>query len=180
MPDTGHSVSSAHSFEDLVAEVYQPLQRYLRRRTDAESADDVLGDVLLVLWRRAESIPAGAELAWCYGVARRCLANNLRQSSRQRRLVARLASEVPTSDPGSDPVLDEALAQLSAPDQELLRLWAWEQLTAPDIAQVLGITSNAASIRLHRAIKKLERQLTERKERDRSGQPVQRQGEETR
>ena len=60
-------------FEALVGAVYVPLQRYLRRRTDAASADDVLGDVLLVMWRRAEDIPDDAPLAWCYGVARGAL-----------------------------------------------------------------------------------------------------------
>ena len=53
-------------FEALVESVYVPLQRYLRRRTDAASADDVLGDVLLTMWRRAEDIPADSALAWCY------------------------------------------------------------------------------------------------------------------
>jgi RNA polymerase sigma-70 factor (ECF subfamily) len=62
-------------FEALVAEVYQPLQRYLYRRIDSAIADEVLGDVLLVMWRRVDDIPAEAALAWCYGVARGCLAN---------------------------------------------------------------------------------------------------------
>ncbi len=48
------------SFEQLVAEAYEPLQRYLRRRTDPGTADDVLGDVLLVMWRRAADIPQAA------------------------------------------------------------------------------------------------------------------------
>ena len=32
-----------------------------------------------------------------------------------------------------------------------MRLWAWERLTPREIAAVLDITANAASIRLHRA-----------------------------
>ena len=180
MPDNDEGVSSAQAFESLVTDVYQPLQRYLRRRTDIDTAHDVLGDVLLVMWRRADAIPAEAPLAWCYGVARRCLANSLRQTDRQRRLETRLRSEVPVSESPSDPILEEALAKLSTADQELLRLWAWEHLAASDIALVLGITANAASIRLHRAIKKLEKQLGERKEPGRSGQPAGRQERKTR
>jgi RNA polymerase sigma-70 factor (ECF subfamily) len=45
----------------------------------------------------------------------------------------------------------EALAALRPDEADLLRLWAWEQLGAAEIAEVLGITPNAASIRLHRA-----------------------------
>ena len=169
----------AQSFDALVADVYQPLQRYLRRRTDAETAGDVLGDVLLVMWRRVDDIPSDAPLPWCYGVARRCLANALRQSDRQLRVIKRIAAQPPPAEPPSDPALDEALRLLSTSDQELLRLWAWENLAPGEIALALGITSNAASIRLHRAIKKLKKQLTERKEPRGPGQQLERQGEQT-
>jgi len=47
-------------------------------------------------------------------------------------------------------VLD-ALARLGQVDQEVLRLTAWEGLTPAQIACVLGISPNAAAIRLHRA-----------------------------
>jgi len=155
-------------FEALVESVYVPLQRYLRRRTDAASADDVLGDVLLTMWRRAEDIPPDAALAWCYGVARGALANSVRGSRRQHRLMNRLtrvaepARVMPPEDSTSDLDSDlyAALAALSAPDREVLRLWAWEQLAPREIAVALGITPNAASIRLHRATKRLRDHLT--------------------
>ena len=41
--------------------------------------------------------------------------------------------------------------QLQLEDADLLRLWAWEQLTPAEIAVVLDTTPNAVSIRLHRA-----------------------------
>lgn len=178
----GHNsgVSTVSPFEELVTEVYEPLQRYLRRRTDAETANDVLGDVLLVMWRRADDIPPEASLAWCYGVARGCLANTIRASERRLKLVRRLAAEPVALPADADPDLHEALRSLSAGDAEVLRLWAWEQLSASGIALVLGITSNAASIRLHRATKKLKKELLRRKDPTASGQPVGRQGEEVR
>jgi RNA polymerase sigma-70 factor (ECF subfamily) len=163
-------------FEALVVEVYEPLQRYLRRRVDAMTAEDVLGDVLLVLWRRLDEVPAEAELAWSYGVARRCLANSLRSTARQQRLVERLAHE--PAAPDGDSGLSEALAALSDADQELLRLWAWEQLPAREIGLALGISPNAASIRLHRATKKLRKQMAARKERPGAGHLAQRQDRE--
>jgi len=48
-------------------------------------------------------------------------------------------------------VLNFPIACLRSDEQELLRLWAWEDLTPAEIAVVLGITPNAVSIRLHRA-----------------------------
>ncbi len=176
MPDTISSVSSRPAFEAVVADVYGPLQRYLRRRTDASTADDVLGDVLLVMWRRSGDIPVEATLPWCYGVARGCLANALRGSERRLKLVRRIAAEPVAPAPGEDLVLAEALAALPAGDREVLRLWAWEQLTSGEIAQVLGISANAASIRLHRATKKLKAELVRRKDSPGPGQPVERQG----
>lgn len=152
-------------FEAVVADIYDPLQRYLRRRAPAEEASDVLADVLLTVWRRLDDVPVGAALPWSYGVARRTLANHRRATSRHLRLVSRLETERPAvvADPADslpDPELARALASLPAADQEVLRLWAWEQLEPRDIAQVLGSTSNAVSLRLSRARKKLTEALS--------------------
>jgi RNA polymerase sigma-70 factor (ECF subfamily) len=152
-------------FERLVEQAYGPLQRFLRRRTDPATAEDVLGDVLLVLWRRADAIPAEAPIAWAYGVARGCLANHVRGAVRQERLAERLALEPPGGPEfGAEHyALDDALDRLPENDRELLRLWAWEQLAPREIATVLDITPNAASIRLHRAIGKLKELMAPRK-----------------
>lgn len=183
----GHhvDVSAAVSFEDVVNEVYEPLQRYLRRRTDPTTAEDVLADVLLVLWRRVDDIPAGASLPWSYGVARGCLANSRRGADRHLRLIRRLAAEPVTAavspteaDAVEDPVFDQALSSLPAGAREVLRLWAWEDLAPREIALVLGISANAASIRLHRATAKLKRELVRRKDTGTPGHLVEQAGME--
>lgn len=163
-----------------MAAVYEPVQRYLRRRTDPATADDVLGDVLLVLWRRLDDVPDDAPLPYSCGVARGCLANSRRSQVRQDRLVARLAAE-PRPD-GDDAVdlldgaLADALAALPEGDRELIRLWAWEQLPPREIAVVLGVSANAVSIRLHRAKQKLKELLQARKDGDATGQTGTRRG----
>ena len=149
--------SREQRFEDLLGEVYVPLQRYVRRRTP--DGDDVLADVLLVLWRRLDDVPAGAVLPWSYGVARGCLRNARRSSQRRWKLILRLADEPAAPAPAEDPALAQAFATLGEGDREVLRLWAWEQLPAREIAVVLGITPNAASIRLHRATARLRTAL---------------------
>ena len=141
----------------------EPLRRYLARRTDPATADDVLADTMLVCWRRLDDVPDEA-LPWAYGVARNCLANVERSGRRQQRLAAKIAVVDPPAEsmpgPGErDDALTEALDALRAEDAELLRLWAWEQLAPGEIATVLDITANAASIRLHRAREKLREQL---------------------
>ena len=150
-------------FEVMAREVMEPLRRFLARRTDPATADDVLADALLVCWRRLDDVPDNA-LPWTYGVARHCLANAERAQRRQERLAAKIAvvdppaaatNDATTYDAGEDGQLESAMAALRREDAELLRLWAWEQLTPSEIATVLEITSNAASIRLHRARERL-------------------------
>lgn len=152
------------AFEALVLDVYVPVQRYLRRRVDRATADDVLGDVLLVLWRRFDDVPGDVPLAWCFGVARGCLANRVRGDERQRMLERRLAA-LPADAPAEedDGALAEAMAALPEKQQEVLRLWAWEGLAPREIAVVLGISANAASIRLHRATTQLKQRFQARK-----------------
>ncbi len=145
-------------FEALAPDLIEPLRRFLARRTDPATAEDALSETLLVCWRRLDELPA-EPLPWAYGVARNCLANAERGARRQQRLAAKISSvdrpEETVSGPGSDDLLAEALAELRPDDAELLRLWAWEQLTPAEIATVLEVTPNAVSIRLHRARGKL-------------------------
>ncbi|HEY6627609.1 MAG TPA: sigma-70 family RNA polymerase sigma factor [Acidimicrobiia bacterium] len=168
-------------FELIAAQVYEPLQRYLRRRATPEDAGDALGDVLLTVWRRLDDVPADLPLPWCYGVARRILANQRRGAQRHLRLVDRMNSEaaISRSHDVDDPELEAALAGLSEDDQELLRLWAWEQLEPREIAVVLMTTPNAVSLRLTRAKAKLEKKLT-RQDPSISGQKPDRHTEEHR
>jgi RNA polymerase sigma-70 factor (ECF subfamily) len=167
--DPGQDAGRRQRFERLVAEAYEPVQRYLLRRTDPSSADDVLGDVLLVLWRRLDDVPSGNTLPWVYGVARGCLANHRRSAARQERLVHRLAQVRPPDDP-DDGALGQALEDLPVADQEILRLWAWEQLPPRELAVALGISANAAGIRLHRAKRRLKKLLESGKDGGPAGQ----------
>jgi RNA polymerase sigma-70 factor (ECF subfamily) len=168
--DPAQEADRRRRFERLVTAVYEPVQRYLLRRTDPAAADDVLGDVLLVLWRRLDDVPSGNPLPWVYGVARGCLANNRRSIARQERLVHRLAL-VRLPDEGTDDgTLEQALDALPAADREVLRLWAWEQLPPRALGVALGVSANAASIRLHRAKRRLRRVLTSGKDSGPTGQ----------
>lgn len=151
-------------FETVVREeLLEPLRRYLARRTDPATADDVLAETLLVCWRRRDELPSPA-LPWAYAVARNCLANARRSDRRQQRVAGRVAAVDPPveHEPGAGPrddALHDALSRLPADVAELLRLWAWEQLTPSEIATVLDVTPNAASIRLTRARARLREEL---------------------
>ena len=156
---------------NLVALVADPVRRYLYRRTDAATADDVLGDTLLVCWRRLDQVPDDA-LPWTIVVARQCLNNARRAERRRTRLIGRIIAidppraateHDPAASAAHDTALEDrvttALSCLRRVDAEILRLWAWDELTSPQLAVVLGISANAAAIRLHRAKGRLKQEL---------------------
>ncbi len=159
----GAADAARERFEALAAEVVEPVRRFLARRTDPDTAEDVLAETLLVCWRRLDEVPEPA-LPWVYGVARYCLANVDRGDRRQRRLAARIAVVDPPQEELREPNppdlrVTAALEAMRPEEAELLRLWAWEQLGPGEIAEVLGVTANAVSIRLHRARGKFVEEL---------------------
>lgn len=142
--------------------------RYLRRRTDRETADDVFSDTMLVAWRRFDDIPDDA-IPWLIVTARNCLLTAERSTRRRDRLIHRITTIDPPSesydttrldgDGGGDRVR-RALTKLNAADAELVRMWAWDEMSLEQIAAVLNVTTNAATIRLHRAKRKLQKELS--------------------
>jgi RNA polymerase sigma-70 factor (ECF subfamily) len=162
-------------FEDVVRHAGPAMLAYARRRTDPATAEDVVADALLVLWRRRHEVSRTAhperdrdeDLAWAIGITRGCLANAQRSARRHLTLVGRLASlerpppgdETPSE---TDEQLHAALASLRKDDQELLRLWAWDDLKPAQMAVVLGTTPEAVSVRLHRAKTRLSAVLEAR------------------
>lgn len=164
--ETVSEAEQAARFTALAHEVAIPLRRYVVRRVPAATVDDVVAEVLLVLWRRLADVPADDPLPWTYAVARGCVANARRAEQRRLRLVDRVRDLEPwPSPPESDDASDRdadvqadvraALAGLRELDREVVTLWAWEGLAPREIATVTGLTANAVSIRLHRAKKAL-------------------------
>lgn len=157
-------------FRDVAELVIEPTRRYLLRRSDAATTDDVLSETLLVCWRRLDEMPAVDEqiIPWMIVVARNLLANSQRAERRRTRLVGKIVALDPPAaalhdgavdDPAGADDVREALTRLRSADAELLRLWAWDGLETPQLATVLGISSNAAAIRLHRAKSRLKDEL---------------------
>ena len=136
----------------------------LRRLGDRAAADDVASETFVVAWRNRDALPDEV-LPWLYAVARPQLLNERRAARRRERLDARLGGErsVAAGDP-ADIVSERAailsaLARLSEPDREALRLVAWEGLGRDQAAAVLGCSRNAYAIRLYRARRRLAKHL---------------------
>lgn len=144
---------------------YGHVLAYLLRRSSRQDAEEVAANTFLVAWRRVDDLPDDP-LPWLYGVARRQLANHRRAATRHRSHVDIVRYEVVDAlvpDP-ADQVADRsaavaALAVLRPTDQEVLRLVAWEGLDPRQAAAVLGCTTTAFKVRLHRARGRLDRAL---------------------
>jgi RNA polymerase sigma-70 factor (ECF subfamily) len=136
---------------------------YVARRISPDDVDDVVVDVFVVAWRRRDVVTTGEECRpYQLAIARRTLANRRRSTVRRLRIEERLRRDaVPAGDkPDLDAVVD-ALEQLRPDDQEILRLAAWEGLSASEIAVVLECTAATASVRLSRARTRLRDRLQE-------------------
>ena len=137
----------------------------LRRTSSAEDAADVVAETFLTAWRRLPQVPSSEESRlWLYGVARRVLANHHRTLRRRSRLVDRLRddlSSVPHASPSPSygGLVEEVLARLREDDRDILGLVAWEGLTHAEIGTVLGCSTNAAKIRVHRARRRFAAEL---------------------
>jgi RNA polymerase sigma factor (sigma-70 family) len=157
-------------FSDFYSVQFADVWRFVRRRTETgDDADDVVAETFTVAWRRRTDIPAGDARLWLFGVARNVLANHQREARRRGRLhlriVTRDAPPVGYRDPEpTGGALWQALAALPADDRELLILRAWDRLGAGEIATLLGISAAAVSSRLHKARRRLDRELALRQD----------------
>lgn len=174
-------------FRDLYDAAYVDLLRFVRRRVQPSQpthAEDVVGEVMLVAWRRLDDVPddLSAARAWLFGVARKTLQNTRRRDDRLDALAVRLAEvRHGAADAGQHPDLvahlvahrvDLAAAWplLSALHQEAIALSVLDGLSAPEAAEVLGISPTAFRLRLSRARRTLRRHVDPTPAADHTGQ----------
>ena len=149
------------------------IYRYVRFRVATrEAAEDVTSDVFLKALRFLERYdPNRAPArAWLLHIARNAVADHLRALKRRRSLhvsldrVPDLITDVPS--PEERLMREERMQKLlncnrtlRTADQEILSLRYGAGLTNHEIAETLGITDNAAAVRLHRALSRLKSAL---------------------
>jgi len=156
-------------FTRLYKAHYADVLTYCARRVSRTDAEDIANEVFAVLWRKIDTIDDETLAPWLYAVAYRTITNRWRSNARRHKLGQRLSGFAGRAPEMIDAIVvrrDEdrrvldAVAGLKPSDQEILRLSAWEELTAPQIAQVVGCSVSAAEQRLHRAKKRLAKVLS--------------------
>lgn len=146
---------------------------------DPEDAKDIVQETLLAASRGLGDFRGGSSPAtWLYAVARSFCIKKRRKSKfapAEVSLEEGAATEVAGQGPLPDEtaanrelgaVLDDALAQLDPGHREVLILRDVEGLTAPEVAEVLGVSTDAVKSRLHRARAELRARLEPRLPRD--------------
>lgn len=153
------------TFARLYEGLYDDVHAFCARRVGWAEADDATADVFIAVWRRIDEPILTTHRAWLFGIARHVVLNRWRTRDRRRKLVDRVRGVRGDTPPEPDVVVVrraeddavlEALNRLSARDQEILRLSTWEELSAPEIAHVLGIRTSAVHQRIGRARRRLE------------------------
>jgi RNA polymerase sigma-70 factor (ECF subfamily) len=138
---------------------------YALRRSSPTEAQDVVSETFLVAWRRYDDMPEDS-LPWLLGVARRVLANTGRSAHRRASLVVRLqapSGSIPAGDPAEEVqaklAILAALDTLTPNEREAITLVAWDGLDTARAATAAGCSRAAFSVRLHRARRRLVKEL---------------------
>jgi len=135
---------------------------------DPEDAKDILQDTLLAMARGVRDFRGASSIStWLYTIARSFCIKKHRRSKfapeEERSLDTDLAAEATRlAAPGDNPdealagrqierALEQAIGRLDPMYREVLLLRDVEGLTAPEVAEVVGISVDAVKSRLHRA-----------------------------
>ena len=146
----------------------------IHRCASSEDVADLVADTFLAAFRAAGRYRAETASAtpWLLGIATRVASNQHRRLARWRRVSRRVAGEPPrftgeeyeAVEAAIDaarqaPQVQAVLRAMSVGDRKVLELVAYEQLSPTEAALTLGISANAARLRLARARKRLRERL---------------------
>jgi RNA polymerase sigma-70 factor, ECF subfamily len=129
---------------------------------DGPDAEDVTNDVFerAVRYRDSYDSARGAPLHWLLGIARRCVDTELGRPRPEEASPPDLASR---EDLEEDTVqrlsVAAALEGLDDRSKDLVALRYGADLTARQIASVLGLKTNAVEVALHRALARVRQEL---------------------
>ena len=160
---------SSASFADAARHHLDAVYRYVLTMTkNSALAEDLTSETFeraLRRWHRYDAQRAG-QRTWLLMLARSAALDHFRAEARRVRREDRFAEgrdrvEAETTvDLGLSPALEEALAELSAAEREVIALRVVLELDGDTAARVLGISRTSCSSRLSRALRKLEERVS--------------------
>jgi RNA polymerase sigma-70 factor (ECF subfamily) len=140
----------------------------LRLIADASLSEDVVSDVFLDVWRRADSFKAKSQVStWVMAIARHKALSALRGRSHEqlddRTMTAIMDpaddAETMTDNWGREAIVRKCLSQLSAIHREVLDLVYYHEKSVGEVAEIVGVPVNTVKTRMFYARKRMEAML---------------------
>lgn len=153
---------------ELFLRHFRSIRRFFANKVPAEEVEDFVQRTFTGCVTARERIRPDASMrAFMFGVARRQLYKFLRDRASKGRLIDVDFGVSSVRDLGHSPssmmakqqeheLLLQALQQVSVEHQTIIELYYWEQLSGPEIAEVLDIAPATVRTRLHRGRQAVE------------------------
>ena len=158
------------AFEELYRRYARKLKGFffLQLGGDEELAADATHDVFLRAYEARSRYEEGRSVStWLFTIAYNLCRNHYRSNAYEAQLLATLDAE-PISEQQIEVQLDEAtldkalaqvLAELPAPLHQLFSLHYQEELTIPQVAEIVGIPEGTVKSRLHKTMNIIRKKL---------------------
>lgn len=152
---------NTQEFTETFRQYLPKVSRYLAYRVNANDIEDLASKVFEIAWQKRSSCPAGNELAWLYKIAGFVVSNYRRKVTAITLALFDTDATAPSAEELviADLEIKRAWSKLEAKDRTVIALVAFDQLSVAEVGIALGISANAASIRLHRARKNFDELL---------------------
>jgi len=167
---TRAAAGSDTAFEELYRRYARRLKGFffMQLGGDEELAADATHDVFLRAYEARDRYQEGRKVdTWLFTIAYNICRNHYRSNAYEAQLMASLDAE-PVTDQQMEveldaALLDEALAQvlseLPTPLHQLFSLHYQEELTIPQIAEIVGIAEGTVKSRLHKTMNMIRNKL---------------------
>jgi RNA polymerase sigma-70 factor (ECF subfamily) len=155
-------------FARLWEEHAGPLFAYVTYRThDRALAEDIVADTFerALRGRSRFDFRRGSARTWIYAIARNCLTDHGRRNGAEERALERVHAGMNGDGPDEASRLAErdlvmrALAGLSPDERDVIALRYGADLTAPEIAELVGEPRTTVEGRLYRGLRRLRADL---------------------
>ena len=164
------AAGSDTAFEELYRRYARRLKGFffMQLGGDEELAADATHDVFLRAYEARSRYQEGCNVStWIFTIAYNICRNHYRTNAYEEQMLANLDAE-PISEQQIEveldaAVLDEALAQvlseLPAPLHQIFSLHYQEELTIPQVAEIVGIPAGTVKSRLHKTMNIIRKKL---------------------